>query len=174
MNSNSKTIRNITLSGLFIALGVILPMITAEIPAIMKILSPMHIPAYLAGFFVGPLWGAVSAFLMPIVRFIIFGKPILFPTGFFMCIELSVYALACGLLYGKFKNQILNVYLALGSAMILGRIAAGVAKALILSTSANPITMSIFVTEYFVNSAPGILIHLILIPVLVLTLDKRK
>ena len=41
--------RKLTLSALFLALGLVLPLITGQIPQIGKMLLPMHIPVLLCG-----------------------------------------------------------------------------------------------------------------------------
>ncbi|NLG36582.1 MAG: ECF transporter S component, partial [Clostridiales bacterium] len=49
---NQQT-RKLVLSGLFIALGYVLPFFTMQIPALGRMLLPMHIPALLCGFLCG-------------------------------------------------------------------------------------------------------------------------
>jgi predicted membrane protein len=69
---NSK---KITLSAMFLAIGIILPFITMNIPVIGKMLLPMHIPVLLAGFIIGPVYGALLGVLTPLVRSFMFGVP---------------------------------------------------------------------------------------------------
>ena len=45
--------RKLTLSALFLALGLVLPLITGQIPQIGKMLLPMHIPVLLCGMVCG-------------------------------------------------------------------------------------------------------------------------
>lgn len=47
-----KNYKNMVLSALFLAIGIILPFITMQIPRIGNMLLPMHIPVILCGFFV--------------------------------------------------------------------------------------------------------------------------
>ena len=44
-----KQTKNLTLSALFVALGLVLPMITGNIPQIGRMMLPMHIPVFLCG-----------------------------------------------------------------------------------------------------------------------------
>ena len=49
--------RKLTLSALFLALGLVLPLITGQIPQIGKMLLPMHIPVLLCGMVCGWPYG---------------------------------------------------------------------------------------------------------------------
>ena len=51
-------IRKLTYSALCLALCMVLPFLTGQIPQIGSALSPMHIPVLLAGFLCGPWWAA--------------------------------------------------------------------------------------------------------------------
>ena len=45
-----KTVKNLTLSAMFLALCIILPFITGGVPQIGNAISPMHIPVLICGF----------------------------------------------------------------------------------------------------------------------------
>ena len=45
--------RKLTYAALFLALAMVLPFLTAQIPEIGSMLSPMHIPVLLCGFLCG-------------------------------------------------------------------------------------------------------------------------
>ncbi len=49
----NSTVKNLVLCAFFIALGLVLPFITAQIQAVGQMLLPMHIPALLCGL----IWG---------------------------------------------------------------------------------------------------------------------
>ena len=49
----SIQVRKLTYAALFLALAMVLPFITGQIPEIGKALSPMHIPVLLCGFLCG-------------------------------------------------------------------------------------------------------------------------
>ena len=42
-------IRTLTLSAMFLAMALLLPFLTGQIPQIGSLISPMHIPAFLCG-----------------------------------------------------------------------------------------------------------------------------
>lgn len=137
--------------------------------------SPMHIPVLLCGMVCGGMYGAICGIIGPILSSIITGMP-----GTTMLIsmvpELLTYGLATGLMmkYVRTGKVPADVYAALAAAMVLGRIVGGIAKALFYMGSGEPFTLAIWASSYFVASVPGIIAHLILIPVLVAALMKSR
>ena len=165
MNHNTK---KMTLAAMFLALGQVLPFITGQIPQIGKMLSPMHIPILLCGFFCGWQYAAVVGFICPILRSFLFGMPALYPNAVGMAFELMTYGFLSGLLSEKLgKDRLWKIYAALIGAMIGGRIVWGLAQVVLLGISGSAFSWSAFVAGAFVNAIPGIILQLILIPVLV-------
>ena len=168
MNHNTK---KMTLAAMFLALGQVLPFITGHIPQIGKMLSPMHIPILLCGFFCGFQYASVVGFLCPILRSFLFGMPALYPNAVGMAFELMTYGFLSGLLSEKLgKDRLWKIYAALIGAMIGGRIVWGLAQVVLLGISGSAFSWSAFVAGAFGNAIPGIILQLILIPVLVRTL----
>ncbi|MBQ3103873.1 MAG: ECF transporter S component [Oscillospiraceae bacterium] len=175
IRSNSHdVIRNLAYSALCLALCMVLPFFTGQIPQIGSMLCPMHIPVLLAGFLCGPWWAAAVGAVAPMLRYLIFSMPPPLPTGLAMTFELFTYGLAGGLLYRKLPKKTSSVYLALLSAMLMGRGVWGLVCILIYGAMGQPFTWAIFLAGAFTNALPGIALHLILIPILVLTLKKAK
>jgi len=168
-----KQIKNLVLSALFIALGIILPFITMQIPKVGNMLLPMHIPVMLCGFICGASYGFAVGLIVPLLRSMLFGMPVMLPAAVTMAPELAVYGLVTGLLFKKFKSKKFGIYISLISAMILGRIAWGLASLGVFSLLGNSFTWKIFITNGFVNATLGIVIQLILIPTLVNRLKMR-
>ena len=100
-----ETTKNMTLAAMFLAIGLLLPLLTGQIPQIGNMLLPMHIPVFLCGLICGWQYGAVVGLILPLVRYVIFGMPALFPTGIAMSFELMTYGLVAGLLYGLSRWQ---------------------------------------------------------------------
>ena len=75
-NSNIKLL---VLAALFLALGLVLPFLTGQIPEIGSMLCPMHIPVLLCGFFCGWPWGLAVGLITPVLRSFLFGMPPMFP-----------------------------------------------------------------------------------------------
>ena len=71
------------LAAVFLAMALVLPFLTGQIPQIGNALCPMHIPVLLCGFFCGPLYALSVGFISPLLRFFLFGMPapFLFDTG---------------------------------------------------------------------------------------------
>ena len=167
---------------MLLAAGLILPFITGNIQAIAKVVSPLHIPVLICGLCCGWAWGIGLGAALPLLRGFVFGIPV-FPTSALpMAFELAAYGLFTGLLYRLFlrhsgkNNHIPAVYVSLITAMVLGRVAGGAAKALLLSAgiigSSSPFTFAAFFSSYFVSTAPGAVIHLVLVPAVVIALEK--
>lgn len=164
--------RKMVLSALFMAIGIILPFITMQVPEIGNMLLPMHIPVLLCGFICGAPYGAIIGFILPLIRSILFGAPVMMPIALAMAIELMVYGMMTGLLYSKFKKARFGIYLTLIPSMLIGRIAWGIAAFVLFSMLGNSFTWILFITGAFIKAIPGIIIQLVLIPIIVSSLKK--
>ncbi|MGI6622851.1 MAG: ECF transporter S component [Clostridiaceae bacterium] len=171
-----SSIKRITFTGMFLALAMVLPFLTGQIPQIGNALSPMHIPVLLCGFVCGWPYGLVVGFIAPLLRFALFGMPPIFPTGITMAFELAAYGLAAGLLYKTLPKKIYNIYVSLLLSMLIGRIVGGIVKFFIVTFFAPnlPFGLAIFWTDYFVKAVPGIILHIVLIPVIVMALRNAR
>ena len=167
-------VRKLTYSAVCLALCMVLPFLTGQIPQIGSALCPMHIPVLLAGFLCGPWWAMAVGAVAPILRFALFGMPPLFPTGAAMCFELATYGLISGLLYNRLPRKHRSIYLALISAMLAGRIIWGCVMVILLGTGETAFTRAAFLAGAFVNAIPASIVHILLIPLIVLALQKAK
>ena len=68
MRSDTK-IKNLTFSAMFLALGMVLPFLTGQIPQIGNMLLPMHIPVLLCGLICGWQYGALVGLILPLLRY---------------------------------------------------------------------------------------------------------
>ena len=166
--------RKLVLSALFIALGIVLPFFTGQLPQIGNMLLPMHIPVMICGFVCGAPYGLAVGIIVPLLRSVMFGRPMMMPTAVGMAIELAVYGLVTGLMYSKFKHKKLGIYISLITAMITGRIVWGIASFFIYRALGNPFTWGYFAAEILINAVPGIIVQLILIPTLIFALNKAR
>ena len=167
----SKNLKNLTLAALFLALGLVLPFFTGQIPQIGSALSPMHIPVLLCGFVCGWPWGLAVGFIAPLLRHLLFGMPPIL-TAIAMAFELAAYGAFSGLFYGLLPRKAVHVYTSLIGAMLCGRAVWGAVSFLLYGLLGNPFTPQIFLAGAFLNAVPGILCQLILIPPAVLALQK--
>lgn len=168
----SLQIRKLTYAALFLALALVLPFLTGQIPQIGSALSPMHIPVLLCGFLVGWPWGLAVGFIAPLLRSVIFGMPVMVPGAVAMAFELAVYGLVSGILYHLLPKKKWSIYVTLIVAMLAGRVVWGIARLIIAGLSGNSFTWALFLAGAFTNAVPGIILHIILIPVIVMVLER--
>ena len=118
---SSVQIRKLTYSALYLAIALVLPFLTGQIPEIGSMLCPMHIPALLCGFVCGWPWGLAVGFVSPLLRSLLFGMPTAY-TAVAMAFELAAYGAVSGILYRIFPRRNWSVYVTLIAAMIVGRL----------------------------------------------------
>lgn len=169
---NSLQVRKLTYSALFLAIGMVLPFLTGQIPEIGSALSPMHIPVLLCGFIVGWPWGLAVGFIMPLLRSVIFGMPPMFPGAVAMAFELAVYGCLSGLLRAKLPRTTPMIYVTLIVSMIAGRIVWGVARLVLAGLSGSSFAWTAFLAGAVTNAIPGIILHIVLIPILVMAMER--
>ncbi len=171
---NNRT-RNITLTGMFFAMGVALPFLTGQIPSIGKMLLPMHIPVYLCAFICGWQYAMPMAFVLPLFRSFVFGVPTIYPDAIAIAVEMAVYGLVAGLVYGRSKWKCLvSLYRALVVAMIAGRVARIAVQIVLMLAVGSSITASAIVSVVALTSLPGIAIQLVLIPTVMVATKNTK
>lgn len=155
----------LTLSGMFIAIGIILPFFTGQIQTIGEMLLPMHIPVLLCGLICGWQYGAAVGVMLPILRSLMFGMPAIYPNALAMAVELLTYGLIVGLIYGLIRRTtVWAVYISLLPAMLLGRAVWGGMQVLLLGLGDGGFTTEMFIAGAITKAIPGILLQLILIP----------
>ena len=172
MNQRSIHIQQLVHAAVCLALCMVLPFLTGQIPEIGSMLSPMHIPVLLCGFLCGPAWAAVVGAMAPLLRFALFGMPPLFPAGVAMCVELAPYGAVSGLLYRTLPRKPISVYVSLIAAMLAGRVVWGMVRAALTGVTDAPFTWAAFIAGAFTQAIPGIILHIVLIPLIVLALEK--
>lgn len=166
--------KQLVLSGFFVALGIFMPFLTAQIPSAGSRILPMHIPVLLCGFICGWPFGLLVGFILPVFRSMLFGMPPMFPTAVAMSFELAAYGFLTGFLYELFPKKNVFILASLILAMLGGRIVWGAVSFLLYGLSKTAFTWEIFIAEAFVNAVPGIIIQVILIPIIVGALIKAK
>ena len=167
-----KNVRKLTYSALFLAIALVLPFLTGQIPQIGSMLSPMHIPVLLCGFICGWPWGLAVGFIAPLLRSVLFGMPPMVPGAVSMAFELATYGCVAGLLYRLLPRKTVSIYIALVIAMIAGRIVWGIVRLVLAGLTGSKFTWALFMAGAFTNAIPGIILHIVLIPVLVIALER--
>ena len=162
--------KNLVYSALLLSLGVVLPSITHTFGILGTVFLPMHIPVFLAGIIIGPVYGACLGLILPLLNHFILGMPPV-PMLYIMIFELLTYGLISGRLFKKTKK----IFLSLIASMISGRVVGAlVASILFYALGLSKIPTSAWIYGSFVTGLPGIIIQLLLIPIVSKMVIKNK
>lgn len=168
----NKQIKNITLSAFFLALGLVLPFVTGQIPEIGTMLLPMHIPVLLCGFICGKEYGLLIGLILPLLRHALFSMPPI-NVAITMTFELAAYGFFSGLIYNRLSKNLLNTYVALISSMFIGRLVLSIAEIILYSINGTSFVFTAFISSAFISGIPGIILQLILIPFIIRMIEKK-
>ena len=163
-------LQRLTVSALCLALCLVLPFLTGQIPQIGGMLSPMHIPVYLCGFLCGQWWAGADGLIAPLLRNLLCHMPPIL-TAVAMTFELAAYGIAAGLFWHLFrrltKDSFWSIYPALLCSMLCGRVVWGLVRWILAAAGATEFSFAAFLSGAFVSAWPGILLHLVIVPPLV-------
>ena len=169
----NQPIKNLVTAAMMMALGLVLPFLTGQIPEVGSMMLPMHLPVLLCGLICGWQYGGVVGFVLPLFRYMLFGMPPIMPTGIAMAFELAAYGIIVGLLYSHSRWQcIISLYRSLLIAMVGGRLVWAAVRVVMTGVSQVPFTWEIFLADAIVSAIPGIILQLVFIPALMVTLDR--
>lgn len=163
---------NLVLSGVFLALALLLPFLTAQLQSIGSMLLPMHIPVLLCGFLCGWPYGLAVGVVAPLLRSLLFGMPPLMPVAMSMAFELAAYGAVAGLMMRLLPRKLPSVYVGLVVSMLAGRIVWGVASLILYTLMGSSFGWQVFFTGAFGGAVPGIIVQLVLIPAIVFAVWK--
>lgn len=170
--ATKKHIQNLVTAAMLMAVGIVLPFFTGQVPQIGNMLLPMHLPVLVCGLICGWQYGGIVGFILPLLRYALFGTPPM-PNGIAMAFELAAYGAIAGFLYNRSKWQcIVALYRSLLIAMIGGRVIWGIVRLLMLGVAGNAFTWQMFMAGAFLNAIPGIILQLVFIPALMVALNK--
>ena len=165
-------VKKLVFTAACVALCLVLPMAFHSIPNAGTIFLPMHIPVLLCGLICGWPYGGVCGLIGPLISSLVTGMPpvAMLPS---MVVECCAYGFVTGMLMRHLhaKHAVADMYIRRVSAMVVGRAAAGFAKAWIFTPGISPFA---WVTTSLVAGIPGIVIQLILMPMVVFALTKAK
>lgn len=167
------TVKRTSISAMCIALCYVLPIALHSV-GLGSILSPMHIPVLLCGLTCGPVAGFICGIIGPCLSSLLSGMPPMLMLVR-MVPELCCYGLVSGLtMKVRTGRTVTDVYFSLAIAMIAGRIAGGIASAVFYTVTTGVYTISLWLMSYFVEAVPGIVAHMILVPLLYATLERAR
>lgn len=165
---------NLALSAMFLAVAFVMPFLTGQIQQIGNMLCPMHVPVILCGFVCGGPWGLAVGFVAPLLRSLIIGMPLMYPNAFAMAFELAAYGFVSGILYRAFPAKKGYIYCSLIISMIFGRLVWGAVQFCCMGLDSSKFGFAAFWAGAVANAIPGIILQLLLIPVVVMLLEKTK
>lgn len=158
------TTKKLVYTAVFLALGILFPMLFHLLGLPGQVLLPMHIPIFLGALTLGPISGFIVGILTPILSSLLTGMPPMIPMVPIMIFELAAYGFFAGFLYEKYPK---NVFIPLIAAMIIGRIVAGIAAWSVFNIfNMDEINILTYISSSFVKGLPGIIMSLVLVPLL--------
>ena len=170
--NGKKQLKTMVLAAMLLAVGIVLPFFTGQIPQIGNMLLPMHLPVLVCGLICGWQYGGIVGFILPLLRYVLFTTPPM-PNGIAMAFELAAYGAIVGFLYNRSRWQcIVSLYRSLIIAMIGGRIVWGAVRVVMFGAMGNAFSWKMFMAGAFLNAIPGIILQLIFIPALMLVLNR--
>lgn len=169
-----SSIKKIVFTGLFLALGQILPFLTSEIPQIDMMMLPVYIPVFLCGYICGWSSGLVVGLITPLMRSILFGMPPMYPNAVAMAFELAMYGLLAGILCKLFPQKRVFTYITMIIAMLCGRTVWGIVRVFQTGVACSFFTWAVFMFDALFYSVISIIVQVALIPFILIALMKTK
>ena len=101
---SKRFVRDLTAAAVCLALCMVLPFLTGQIPEIGSMLSPMHIPVLLCGLACGWPFGLICGILGPILSSLLTGMPpaAMLPS---MMVECAAYGCVTGLMMKLVRTE---------------------------------------------------------------------
>ena len=171
---NRQKLLKMILAALFFALGYVMPFLTGQIPEVGAMLCPMHLPVLLCGFVCGPMWGLAVGASLPLFRSLTLGAPPLFPGAVCMVFELAAYGAVAGIMHRLLPRKKPYIYCSLLAAMTVGRLVWGAAMFFCVASGGGSFTFAAFLAGAVTNALPGIALQILLLPLLVMLLDRPE
>jgi predicted membrane protein len=154
--------KSLVIAALMVALAVTLPLTSHITKVGGPVILPMHIPIFLAGLLLEPGWAVAVAIVSPIISFLLTGMPPMSPPMLpLMVVELITYALTLSLLTRLGRH---SIWITLLVSMFAGRIALGLAAAVIGPLFNFYVNPFVYVYGAVLKGLPGIALQLIIIP----------
>ena len=170
----NNRISRLVISAMLLAIGLVLPFLTGQIPEICSMLLPLHLPALICGFVCGWPWGLAVGLIAPVLRSFTLGMPPMYPTAVCMAFELAAYGSVSGLMHRLLPRKKGYIYCSLLTAMVAGRLVWGGAMYVALGIKGGAFTFSAFMAGAVVNALPGIIVQIVLIPIVVMLLERAR
>lgn len=168
--------QQLIIAAVHLALALFLPFLTGQIQSFGSMLLPMHFPAFLAAYLLGPIWGLIIGVVSPLLRFLIFTMPPM-PIAAVMAFEMGAYALVAGLINNYLlRNKpemtaLTRILISLISGMVVGRVIYALAFWIFMG---NMLSFQAFFASTVTGAWPGIVLQIILIPIIVQAVERSQ
>ena len=170
MQNNKSNIKNVTLAGLFLAVGIVMPKLFHLVGAQAgSMFLPLFFGVAIAALILPLKFAIAVAVLTPIISNLISGMPAV-PILFFMLIELVAYAVIVQILHKK-----VGPVISIAGGLLLSRtvyISAVLVAVKILHLPVPFVSFSALVIGVL-KSAPGIALQIVIIPAIYHIYKKR-
>jgi len=165
--------RDLSLAGLLGAAGIALPFVFHLFgPGLGRVLLPMYLPIMAAGLLVSPGLAAVVGLTTPLLSALLTGMPPLAPPiAFLMSLELGAAAPTAGFLYRRLRFRIVGAIL---GESIVGRLVLAAEVAVLGAAIGLNIPWWKYVGGAIGLGLPGLALQLIILPPLVVAIEKRR
>lgn len=169
--------KRITTGALCLALSLILPQMfhLIGLQQAGMVFLPMHIPVFIGGMLLGPIYGTVVGALAPLLSCALTGMPT--PAiVIYKVIELASYGMMSGLLFQTYKlnEKKLGIMVVMVVSMLFGRIMNAVALVFVTNILSIPVGGIETVIAATITGIPGIVLQLIFVPAVVIAISKTK
>lgn len=174
--------RDLSLGGLCIALGVVVPIIFHAVGGgqLGPVFLPMYAPVLACALLTSPGVAFLVGLLTPMLSSALTGMPPVLPTLPLMVAELSLMSLVASLLRRRLR---LHAFLALLAALLTGRAIMGAAVWGLVRLLPEPLLASLppimlhpltYVGAATVKALPGLVLNLAVVPAVVLAVERRS
>lgn len=174
--------RELSLGGLFIALGVVIPIAFHAFGGgkLGSVLLPMYLPVLACAMLVSAPIAVAVGLLTPVLSSALTGMPPILPVLPMMVAELVVMATLASLLHRRLR---LHPVLAVVLALLAGRVVLGLVAALLVATlpagmqeALPPImrTPIAYVAAATVTALPGLALQIVAVPAVVALVERRR
>ena len=101
--------------------------------------------------------------------------PVMYPMAVSMAFEMAAYGAVIGFLYARSRWQCVKaLYKCLLLAMVAGRLVYGAVTFILMGLAGSAFTFQAFLAGAVLNAIPGIVLQLVLIPAMMVLLDRAK
>ena len=167
--------KKLTFGAMCLAISLLLPQVFHIIGMQQagSIFLPMHLPVFIGGMLLGPIYGLFLGIFAPLTSFVVTGMPSA-DRVLFMMSELATYGMMSGLLFHQFhfSKQKFGALSALIISMIAGRVVYGIVISIATYIFGIPLGGIPAVIAATTTGIPGIIIQLIFVPTIVMAIVK--